>query len=100
METLECKKQCTICYNKECTQREAEPTLSEEEMEVKLKDLADKVSKFIKSKDGEEIKAILRKSKSINDISFTDRKRIMKIIKKSGFNKDSVSLAVLISNLI
>lgn len=100
MENLECKKQCTICYNKECSYREAEPTISEEEMKNRLKDLNDKVDKFVQSKDGKEIKSILRKYKSLNNTPINDRKRIVKLIKKSGFNTDAVSMAVLITKLM
>jgi len=99
MGNLECKKQCTICYNKECTKREAEPTLSEEEMKNRLKDLNEKADKFINSKEGKEVKSILRKYKSITEAPFVDRKRIIKLVERSGFNTSSVAMAVLITKL-
>ena len=99
MGSLECKKQCTICYNKECTQREAEPTVSQEEMLKKLKDLNEKADKFINSKEGKEVKTILRKYKSITEAPLADRKRIIKLVEMSGFNTSSVAMAVLITKL-
>ena len=99
MENLECKKQCTICYNKECSYREAEPTISEEEMKNRLKDLNDKADKFVQSKEGKEIKSILRKYKTVNQLPFSERKRMIKLVKRSGFNTDNIAMAVLITKL-
>lgn len=99
MENLKCNKQCNICYNKECTQRETEPTISEEEMKNRLKDLNDKADKFVQSKEGKEIKSILRRYKSVNQVPFSERKRMIKLVKKSGFATDNVAMAVLITKL-
>ena len=99
MENLNCNKQCNICYNKECSKREADPTISQEEMVKKLKDLNEKADKFVNSKEGEEIKTILRKYKSITEAPLVDRKRIIKLVERSRFDTSSVAMAVLITKL-
>ena len=68
-------------------------------MVKKLKDLNEKADKFINSKEGKEVKAILRKYKSITETPLVDRKRIIKLVKKSGFAIDNVAMAVLITKL-
>ena len=68
-------------------------------MVKKLKDLNEKADKFVNSKEGEEIKTILRKYKSITEAPLVDRKRIIKLVERSRFDTSSVAMAVLITKL-